>query len=183
MTLSVVGSILVTDRLGPLETQIEPKPASTSRGVDCRISATTLPTGAGPETLVEDWPQAVTDVTARMIRTVFDCRQPTLEEYSASSLAPRCEPLLLKAGDVAKLLGLGDRRCLRCWQWGSCRSSGLDDQSGCRARRSKTGSPSRLTPVGSRRRLRRSLRQFKKWRGRDENDPSVDIAKDADQRF
>src|SRR5437899_4272893 len=98
MTLSVVGSILVTDRLGPLETQIEPKPASTSRGVDCRISATTLPTGAGPEALVEDWPQAVTDMTARMIRTVFNCRQPTPEEYSASSLAPRCEPLPLKAG-------------------------------------------------------------------------------------
>jgi hypothetical protein len=24
---------------------------------------------------------------------------------------------------------------------------------------------------------------FKNWRGRDGNDPSVDIAKDADQRF
>ena len=24
---------------------------------------------------------------------------------------------------------------------------------------------------------------FEKWRGRDGNDPSVDIAKDADQRF
>src|SRR6266567_6775114 len=94
MTLSVVGSIRVTDRLGPLETQIEPKPASTSRGVDCRISATTLPTGAGPETLVEDWPQAVTDMTARMIRTVFNCRQPTPEAYSAPSLAPRCEQLM-----------------------------------------------------------------------------------------
>src|SRR6266571_9250452 len=93
MTLSVVGSILVTDRLGPLETQIEPKPACTSRGVDCRISAATLPTGAGPETLVEDWPQAVTDMTARMVRMVFN-RQATPEHYSASSLAPRCEPLL-----------------------------------------------------------------------------------------
>jgi hypothetical protein len=25
--------------------------------------------------------------------------------------------------------------------------------------------------------------EFKNWRGRDGNDPSVDIAKDADQRF
>ena len=25
--------------------------------------------------------------------------------------------------------------------------------------------------------------EFEKWRGRDGNDPSVDIAKDADQRF
>jgi hypothetical protein len=25
--------------------------------------------------------------------------------------------------------------------------------------------------------------EFKDWRGRDGNDPSVDIAKDADQRF
>src|SRR5256712_5138347 len=57
MTLSVVGSILVTDRLGPLETQIEPKPASTSLGVDCLILATPLPTGTGPETLVEALPQ------------------------------------------------------------------------------------------------------------------------------
>src|SRR6266704_4414629 len=98
VTLSVVGSILVTDRLGPLETQIEPKPASTSRGVDCRISATTLPTGAGPETLVEDWPQAVTDMTARMIRTVFNFRQPTPEANSAPSLAPRREQLMQLSG-------------------------------------------------------------------------------------
>jgi len=27
------------------------------------------------------------------------------------------------------------------------------------------------------------LAKFKNWRGRDGNDPSVDIAKDADQRF
>jgi len=92
-TLSVVGSILVTVPLGPLETQIEPKPASTSRGGDCLICATSLPTGTGRETLVADWPQEVTDINAMMVRTAFNCRQPTPEEYSASSLAPRCEPL------------------------------------------------------------------------------------------
>jgi len=93
MTVSVVGSILVTVPLGPLETQIEPKPASTSRGVACFICATSLTTGTGRETLVEEWPQAVTDVNAMMVRTAFNCRQPTPEEYSASSLASRREPL------------------------------------------------------------------------------------------
>src|SRR5713101_4994915 len=85
MTLSVAGSILVTVPLGPLETQIEPKPASTSRGVDCLICATSLPTGTGRETLVEEWPQEATDMNAMMVRTAFNCRQPTLEHYSAST--------------------------------------------------------------------------------------------------
>jgi hypothetical protein len=35
-----------------------------------------------------------------------------------------------------------------------------------------------LTPRSARR-----FTDFENWRGRDGNDPSVDIAKDADQRF
>jgi hypothetical protein len=52
------------------------------------------------------------------------------------------EPLLLKAGDVAKLFGLGRSKVFAMLAAGSCRLSGLDDRCGCRARPSNAGLPS-----------------------------------------
>lgn len=47
-----------------------------------------------------------------------------------------------RPGKSPSYSGWGDQRCLRCWPSGSCRSSGLGDRYGYRARPSKAGSPS-----------------------------------------
>src|SRR6266581_8758784 len=136
MTFSVAGSILVTVPLGPLETQIEPKPASTSRGVDCLICATSLPTGTGPETLVEDWPQELTDMNAMMVRTAFNCRQPTPEHYSVSSpcAATRIRWLSGKGFKQADQSGCQIRSHRQIWLLHVRRRFEFTDRSGCGGR-------------------------------------------------
>ena len=50
-----------------------------------------------------------------------DMERPIDGKSTADEGGHAMEPLLLKAGDVAKLLGLGRSKVLRCWPSGSCR--------------------------------------------------------------